>query len=50
MKQKLKLMGNTTSGQIFISSMLVMAIAFLCIGGYLYKICPATSFSSLPNI
>ena len=37
MKQKLKLLGNTTSGQIFISSMLVMAIAFLCIGGYLYK-------------
>ena len=37
MKQKLKLLGNTTSGQIFISSMLVMVIAFLCIGGYLYK-------------
>lgn len=37
MKQKLKSLINTTSGQIFISSMLVMAIAFLCIGGYLYK-------------
>lgn len=37
MKQKLKSLINTTSGQIFISSMLVMTIAFLCIGGYLYK-------------
>ena len=37
MKQKLKLLGNTTSGQIFISSMLELWLSPFCIGGYLYK-------------